>query len=256
MNGAWIRSVVFLAMPLVIATCIGIAVGGPSGMVLGILVVLGTFFLSYVHWNVYNHPRRIGLITARRRVEALSSRRLSDRRKAARVLRGIGPNCEPILPQLLDALRDEDALVRDHVIDAIGSMGTNAKNAVPALVAAIRSDPCVQMSAVLALRRIGAGASKAVPVLIELLDNEDIGLRIFSADALWRIDKRADLAVPIMVATLSHDSAPMRRGAAHLLGEMGAGAEGAIPSLLRARNDRDRLVRKLAADAVAKIRSE
>ena len=105
----------------------------------------------------------------------------------------IGELPEEIVPALIEALKDKDAGVRNNAAGGLGGMGELAKEAVPALMEALRDEvPYVRDAAALALR--GIGDARAVPALVEALDNEYDGeVREWIAHALVGI---GELAVP------------------------------------------------------------
>jgi len=90
---------------------------------------------------------------------------------------------------LMQALKDksEDKEVRSSAAFALGSIGSEAKAAVPVLIEALKDkDNEVRSSAASALGPIGSEAKAAVPVLIEVLKdkNEDAIDRHIAAEAL------------------------------------------------------------------------
>ena len=44
-----------------------------------------------------------------------------------------GPNAEPAMPALVEALKDKDALIRRLALHALGEIGPKAKSAIPAI---------------------------------------------------------------------------------------------------------------------------
>jgi HEAT repeat protein len=71
---------------------------------------------------------------------------------------------------LSDSLRDDDESVRCWAAVALGDMGPAAKDVVPGLVVALRTNGDRQQI-LGALKKIGPAAKQAVPVLIELLQD-------------------------------------------------------------------------------------
>jgi HEAT repeat protein len=76
----------------------------------------------------------------------------------------------PALPELIVALKDPHADVRDRAAQALARIGPPASQAVPALVDALRDpDWRVRRSAARALGQIGPAAEAAVPALIDVI---------------------------------------------------------------------------------------
>lgn len=123
----------------------------------------------------------------------------------------------------IQALRDENFVVREAAIKALNGIGPEAKEAVPALVQALKdenSDIRARRSAVYALGKIGPGAKEAVPALVQALEDKD---------------------------------SIIREAAAHVLGKIGPEAKEAVPTLIQALNDKEWHVRGAVADALKEI---
>ena len=95
---------------------------------------------------------------------------------------------------------------------------------------------------------------KAIPTLIEALDNDDISTRAFAASALGSIGESAKQAIPNLTNNLRNDRNELVRGSsAYALGRMGKSAQGAISDLVKALDDENELVRQSAAKALGQI---
>jgi HEAT repeat protein len=89
---------------------------------------------------------------------------------AAVALGRIGPGTKQAVPALIAALKDPDAEVRRLAVVALGGIGPGPREVVPALIAALKDDNTfVRWSAAYALGMIGPGANEAVAALIALL---------------------------------------------------------------------------------------
>src|SRR5690606_25019878 len=109
----------------------------------------------------------------------------------------------------------------------------------------------VRYQAVLATAALGPAAKDAVPDLLHVLRNDDIGLlEVTVAVALGKIGTRA---VPALRAALADDNGRVRRGAAYALGLIGPNAYKAVPDLTKALQDREALVRVYAARALGNM---
>jgi HEAT repeat protein len=96
-------------------------------------------------------------------------------------------NIRPCLPALRKALGDNDAHVREWSAQAIGEIGPGAAEAVPALIALLRNlDVGSRHSAAFALWKIGPKA--ALPALREALSDPDEFVRQSAAMAIENIE--------------------------------------------------------------------
>jgi len=75
-------------------------------------------------------------------------------------------------------LQSQDAGVRSYAASALGEIGKDAKDAAPALIAALKDqDAGVRRSAAAALGKIGKDAKDAAPALIAALKDQDEDFR-------------------------------------------------------------------------------
>lgn len=94
---------------------------------------------------------------------------------------------------LIEKLKDADQFVRIHAATLLGSMGEDAKAAVPALIDLLENgDVHDRRLAALTLGEIGPAAEEAVPALLEAADDEDEGVATMALDAVERIDLDKD----------------------------------------------------------------
>ncbi len=96
-----------------------------------------------------------------------------------------------VVTGLNDALKDEDFTVRAWSAQALGTMGSVAVPAVPALLSLLReSDWSMRHSVCLALAKMGPAATEALPELRRLLLNDpDARVRGSAQQALDVIDR-------------------------------------------------------------------
>ena len=147
--------------------------------------------------------------------------------------------------------------MRRNAADALGSIGTEAKAAVPDLVNALKNDKdaFVRSSAASALGRLGTEAKAAVPDLVNSLKDKDGDVRSRAAGALGNIGTEAKAAVPDLVNALKNDErASVRGSAADALGSIGTEAKAAVPDLVNSlKDDENASVRGSAAYALRRI---
>jgi len=181
------------------------------------------------------------------------------RELAVQVLRRIGPDAAPAVPELVEALKDPDVAFRREVLFTLAAIGPAAKAAVPALVAMLSdTNEELRPAACYALGRIGPDAKDAVPELRKALRGEDRLLKFASVWALLHILPEdaalRPLAVPILTGMLEkapHDM--VRVQAAIALGELKALGKPAVPVLKKLLDDPSPAVRQAAEEAIKQI---
>ena len=95
------------------------------------------------------------------------------RQKAAlEALRALKPEPSAVVPTLVAELRHARRGVREGAADFIVFFGPQAKEAVPALIAALSED--FPVHAVRALGAIGPGAEAAIPALTKIAQDEKV----------------------------------------------------------------------------------
>jgi HEAT repeat protein len=205
---------------------------------------------------------------------------------AASALVGIDPDYgETVLPVLVELLRDEE--MQRHAMDVVTIIGPRAKDAVPELVAALkaeskyvrlkaaatlwlvrqRSDDAIavlrqgmadenyEIRAAAAFRagRIGPRARKMIPDLSALLRDPKSSVRLRAAEALGKMGPAAKAVVPQLIPLLDDSYVETRHFTAVALGRIGPSASVAVPALEEAGCTQDWTLRRLVADALAKI---
>jgi HEAT repeat protein len=214
---------------------------------------------------------------------ALKDQDKDVRAQAALTLAEIGAAGEQALPDLMAALADKDAVVSKAAGDALGKLGAVAVN--PLVEALKDPNPVVRRNATMALKDLGAKAKNAVPMLIDTLHDSDDATRRFAALALSEIGPDAKTAsIDLIYAMLRDKDKDVRNHAAlallqvnpeprlaapafrlglrdrKALGVNDCAVEGltklgavAVPELREALKDKDKVVRRLAAEVLGKI---
>ena len=103
------------------------------------------------------------------------------------------------------------------------------------------------------LGRFGAGAKEAVPALVLALKDKEGLVRAAAADALNLIggDAQTATVVPVLAGCLKDDDANVRRTAAAALARISPLPPDLAPDLTAALKDSDGLTRLLAAEALS-----
>ena len=136
------------------------------------------------------------------------------RQAVAKVLGKLGPDAKQAVPALMAALKDTTKTERQSIAEALGKL--KVKEAIPALIAALKdSDPWVRGSAASALGAIGPDARAAVPDLIDALKDDTEIMRIPAAFALNPIEASGKDAIRALGAAFK-DPVSMVRDASAL----------------------------------------
>lgn len=152
------------------------------------------------------------------------------------------------IDQNLVRLRDPDEERRFRGVQGLAELGARA---VPTLVQTLEdADPEVRYWAVAALELIGPLASAAAPMLAELVgsETERDDTRVYAAHALGRIGARA---VPSVLVLLRSDRVETRRHAATIFQRLSVAAESSASHLVAALDDRDAEVAGTIEEALA-----
>jgi hypothetical protein len=167
-------------------------------------------------------------------------------RQPVDVLASLG---KPVVPQLIDELKNHDPLVRRQAAQALGEI--KDLRAVEPLIDLLKDkDPLIRRHAVKALGKIED--AQGVTPLIGILNDksEQPHVRMTAAEALGRIGKRR--AVEPLVAALKDSHWTVRSRAAKALGTIRDSR--AVGPLVLALQDEDPSVRGHVVDALGEIK--
>jgi internalin A len=176
--------------------------------------------------------------------KALRNNNGNIRWRAAKALGQLGPDAEPAIGELAEALNNkiksgdmdfEDYMLSGSAADALANIG---RPAVPALTKALQNeDHNVRHSAVDAINQIGPDAASAAADLERLLktDSDDIYL-ILEAYANVQTDVKEVLR--LLSSFLRDRNSDIRSFAAQLLGRLGPKAAPAVSALMAGLDDR------------------
>jgi HEAT repeat protein len=150
--------------------------------------------------------------------------------------------------KLVKQLRDKDEFVRLKAAKALGKLGADAKDALPALTDALKDEDA----------DVRAVAKQAVATISDALDTTKKKDSLAKLERHLNASKDADEAVRMKAAgglakCLSDTDEIIRLKAAQGLAEMGLDAKGTLPDLATASKDTDEAVRKMAKRAIEKI---
>ena len=157
------------------------------------------------------------------------------------------------LAVVMDALRpDQDDKIKRNTFYDLANMGPAAIKALPAIVQALDdSGRAIRERAFDVLQILGPLASPAVPKLLELWQNkQDKGEVIFT---LGCMGPAAANAVPQLIEALWDKSKTLQARAATALGDIGSKAREAVPHLVKVLNNGKGALPARAAESLAKI---
>jgi HEAT repeat protein len=103
------------------------------------------------------------------------------------------------------------------------------------------------------LKALTSCSSEVIPQVIESLQSHDWKVKVIAAEILGLLGTNAHSTIPVLSNLIQDDNADVRFVAARALGEIGT--EAVVPDLTKALQDKDENVRVSAADAFQKIGS-
>jgi HEAT repeat protein len=184
---------------------------------------------------------KIGLPAVLALAATLKSEVTAVRESSARVLGKIGPTAREATPALIAALGDAEEGVRRAAKTALGEI--KDARAVNPLIATFFRDELSDDSAQVALGKIG---SEAIPPLIAKLTDERHKIRELSVSSLAHIGSAARDATPQIIALLHDRAEGVRRQAIWALGRI-KDERGVVPliALLKKKTAADEVIRAL-----------
>ena len=185
----------------------------------------------------------------------------TDQSAAARALARYGPHVKPALPILRKRLFPSDRDVAWFSARAIGNVGSEAAEAVPDLLKAFKEQrntcegyfsSCCEFF-IPAFGKIGASAKAAGPELAELLNDNDVYLRMCAAVALMRIDNSSGQALKEIERLLKNPDVEVRNRTLTGLTDIGRDAAPAKSFVEAAATDADEGIRRQAKLLLSKL---
>ena len=155
---------------------------------------------------------------------------------------------EVAIPELLQALEDENSFVRGSAAEALGKIGSH--QAILGLLQALEDEDFdVRWKAAEALGKLGL--PEAILRLLEALQNEDFCLGVSEAQVLGNLG--LPKAIPGLLQAIEDEYFNVLESEAQALGKIGSPE--AMPGLLQALTDEDSSVRERAVYALGKLGS-
>ena len=196
-------------------------------------------------------------LTIKKLLAALEHKNAKVREGAADGLRWLGADAAVAVGPLINALDDTSDDVTTAAACALGSIGPQAKTAVPALLKALKTRRNWPRAFISSLGRIGVATPEVVAALTRELDSPDGYVSITAATAMVDL-KQYDIVVPFLAKTVKGKMDYIWRGstpqfAAKLLGKCGSKAISAIPVLQAATKHEDGQISSAATEAILLI---
>jgi HEAT repeat protein len=169
------------------------------------------------------------------------------------VVSSLGPRAEVLVPKLVAILKETNPAanrLRMRVIMALEAIGPAARDALPILMQIVENDePVMQRYAASALAKLGQDDARVGPTLLKVLTSgKDWDVQYAAAFSLALLRKEAEKAVPAMVQLLKAksfktlDELGQERNLVTCLGLYGPQAAAAIPYLVQVVKDGERNV--------------
>lgn len=165
----------------------------------------------------------------------------------------LGPDAKIVVPELITmALHGRNQQARYSGVMLLGFVGTESSEALPVLVNLLKDqDVVIQDQAALAIGRFGSKAKPAVPALVQFLKNHPQGKPFNPILALGAIGPEAREAVPEIVAAMSDKE--LELNCFHALANIGSGAAAVVPALIIASHHPNCDFQLLALETLMKI---
>jgi HEAT repeat protein len=192
-------------------------------------------------------------------LEKLKDSNAMKRREAALDLAKMGADARAAVPDLQKAAVEADAGVRGASAYALGEIGAAAEPASTTLLRNLTTDKDanVRRECAVALGKIGPKALKTLPGLLTLLRQDSDGeVREAIANAIVRVGSQAKEAWAGLAEALADPSPAVRDVAARALGKIGPPARAALPAVEKATKDSDAKVADAARVAQLRINGE
>lgn len=182
---------------------------------------------------------------------ALKRSDVEERRNAAYQLSTIGDLDKTVLPRLIEASEDSDAIVREFAIKAIGRMDPKLQGVATAIRHGLQDpDISVRRASAAIFSTMNPVPSEILFTLAESLGDKDSLLRSYVKSTFVDL---GPLGINALVRLCKNRNPDLRCNALVTLGTIGCEAKRALPVLKELLNDADDNVRSAAQESISRI---
>jgi HEAT repeat protein len=181
-------------------------------------------------------------------VKAIRAPESRVRRGAALALGQVRPIAPGVVQLLTPGLDSDDPGVKAAFLAAIGSLGSGAAEAVPAVRTKLKDGSReIRLQAISILARSAPRDEKLVDDLGGLLGDPDVGVQRVAVESIRALGPLGRKVLDRVMGMLTSPSPEVRLAAAEFLGSHGQSAAAAVPALLPLLTDQTPAVRMMAA---------
>jgi HEAT repeat protein len=173
-------------------------------------------------------------------IENLKSRRYKSRISAAKILGEFGPEAHTAIPVLVNALEDENNLVRENAARALGDICRKPESEVPLF------DDSEHVNTARAPGSIDERAESIIPHLLKAMKDEEPNVRSLAVYALLEIGVINEVVLAAMIEGYKDTATRVRERIVEHIDEIAPDAGSAITWLLDAMNDQDMCIGRIA----------
>ena len=186
-------------------------------------------------------------------IQHLEDGNLQERIIAARMLGAAEPVQQSSIDCLMKGTTDDAAEVRLACVLGLGSMGTAAKSAEPAIRETAAKDPSeeVQAAALTTLFKIGVDPSSLVDAIVAGLKNPNDDIRRECARAMNRFEALDSNQTSALVATLVDNDVIVRTNVVRAIANAAEPSEELVTQVVGVLDDRNHDVRSAAFETLA-----
>ncbi|OUL28630.1 hypothetical protein BV378_07165 [Nostoc sp. RF31YmG] len=177
-----------------------------------------------------------------------------DRQRAAEELGNIGLSAKSAVPEILRALKNEDAKVRGSAAEALGKLGNASEFVLKELVVLLADmDSDVRANAAEALGILGNDSEPVLQGILGLLTDKVALVRRIAAEALGKLGNTSETVQQGLLRILTDDITLVRLTSAEALGKLGNTSEPLLQELLALMANKDLGVRVRASKVLYKL---